>query len=88
MLVEASATLVLVVCVRQVIIPPPYGLEECQLVPAGDPRALERVKLVVSVQSSCAADLKPWMSLKLPLSTAVPERGEPRSDIVCCRVYS
>ncbi len=32
----------------QVIIPPPYGLEQCQLVPTGDPRALERVKLVVS----------------------------------------
>ena len=33
--------------VLQVIIPPPYGLEQCQLVPTGDPRALERVKLVV-----------------------------------------
>ena len=37
----------------QVVIPPPYGLNECQLVPSGDPRALERVKLVVRPQNCC-----------------------------------
>ena len=41
-------------CCYQVIIPPPYGLEQCQLVPTGDPRALERVKLVVRITMQLA----------------------------------